>query len=60
MRKNEQFAGSCCGTCLHFRQHYIKWGKGFMAQDWGHCKYPRLKDRDVEAVCKHWAARAEP
>lgn len=47
-----------CGSCKHFRQHYIKFGRSYRPLLYGHCTYPRLKNREVQApACKHYAKR---
>ena len=51
---------SCCGTCAHYRQHYVLLEHGKFAPLWyGHCKAPRRKCRTPEEVCPHWL-RADP
>ena len=33
-----------CGSCAHFRQHYIKLSETYYTPlAYGHCVYPRLK-----------------
>lgn len=48
---------SCCGTCVHYRQHYILQEDGRPYPLWyGHCHTPRAKRRTPDEVCPHWAA----
>lgn len=48
-----------CRDCAHFRQHYIKFGRGYRAILYGHCVYPRRKKRDSNTpACAHFKARA--
>ena len=47
-----------CKSCLHFRQHYIKFGKSYREITYGHCVYPRLKKRESGALaCQHYKER---
>ena len=40
-----------CGTCLHFRRHYVKLTDHiYNAIDCGHCVCPRLKPRRADTV----------
>ena len=43
---------SCCGTCVHYRQHYIldPNGKPYPL----HCHTPRMKRRAPDEACPHW------
>ncbi len=44
-----------CGSCKHFRQHYIKFGRRYLEIAYGHCVYPRLKRRNTQAkACEHF------
>ena len=46
---------SCCGTCVHYRQHYILQEGGRPYPLWyGHCCTPRSKRRTPDEVCPHW------
>ena len=45
-----------CGSCAHFRQHYILDKQSCRAINCGHCSQPRLKHRRPEqAACLHYA-----
>ena len=45
----------CCGTCVHYRQHYILSDCGRPFPLWyRHCVFPRLKDRRPDETCPHW------
>lgn len=45
----------CCGTCVHYRQHYILTEHGKPYPLWyGHCVTPRLKRREPDETCPHW------
>jgi len=47
-----------CGTCKHFRQHYIKAGYRYNPISYGHCVYPRLKKRETkDSACKSYVER---
>lgn len=47
-----------CKDCAHFRQHYVKWGRGYRAIGQGHCVHPRLKGRRTDTpACAHFARR---
>ena len=46
---------SCCGTCVHYRQHYILGQHGKPYPLWyGHCHTPRMKRRAPDEACPHW------
>ena len=48
---------SCCGTCGHYRQHYVLQEGGRPYPLWyGHCCTPREKRRAPDEVCPHWEA----
>lgn len=48
-----------CGTCKHFRCHYIKFGRSYRLILDGHCVYPRLKRWTSDAkACEHWYKKA--
>ena len=51
----------CCGTCRHFRQHYVRYEDGrYFRTPHGHCVYPRLKDRRKETDgCAYWTLKAK-
>ena len=45
----------CCGTCVHYRQHYILGDHGRPFPLWyGHCATPRVKRRQPDEVCPYW------
>lgn len=49
-----------CGTCAHFRRHYIRVGEGYYIPIlYGHCVYPKSKRRRDEERCPHWSAVQE-
>ena len=49
-----------CGSCVHFRQHYIKLGEAYYTPlAYGHCVYPRLKKRLTGSTCPQWAPKPE-
>lgn len=44
-----------CGTCLYFRQHYVKLGRRYVPVSSGHCAYPGAwKRRDASETCPLW------
>ena len=44
-----------CGSCTHFRQHYILDRQSCRAISCGHCSQPRLKHRRPEqSACPHY------
>ena len=48
---------SCCGTCIHYCQHYVLDSKGRPNPIWyGHCCEPRIKHRTPEETCPRWQA----
>lgn len=49
-----------CETCTHFRRHYVKFGRGYLKTNDGHCVYPRRKlRRGSTPACEHFK-EAEP
>lgn len=49
-----------CGNCIHFRQHYVKWGIDYYHPlQYGHCTFPRTKKREAGDTCPHWKAVLE-
>lgn len=45
----------CCANCVHYHPHYVRRSFGdFYKISWGHCSYPRLKNRKVLDVCEHF------
>ena len=51
----------CCGTCKHYREHYVRYSDGrYVPIAHGHCVRPRLKDRRKETDgCAYWTAKEE-
>ena len=51
----------CCGTCVHYRQHYILSEQGRPFPLWyGHCGTPRRKRRQPDEVCPYWSPPVPP
>lgn len=49
-----------CGTCKHFRRHYIRVEEGYyLPLLYGHCVFPKRKKRRDEERCPHWSAAQE-
>ncbi len=47
-----------CKECKHFRQHYVKFRRGYREINDGHCVYPRLKRRETDTpACQHFVPR---
>ena len=47
-----------CKDCIHFRQHYIRFGYRYDVVSCGHCVYPRLKHRKPNNdACSHFRPR---
>ena len=45
----------CCGTCIHYRQHYVLIEGGRPYPLWyGHCHTPRRKYRTPDETCPYW------
>ena len=45
----------CCGTCIHYRQHYILTQQCRPYPLWyGHCGTPRMKRRTPDETCPYW------
>ena len=50
---------ACCGTCVHYYQHYILPGNGRPYPLWyGHCDAPRNKRRAPDEFCPHYSPAA--
>lgn len=48
---------ACCANCAHFHQHYVLSrapGHGFAPICWGHCDYPRIKNRNGLDGCERY------
>lgn len=54
MYKYELVEGKVCGTCIHYRQHYILSEGEYDALWYGHCRCPRAKKRAPEQTCAFW------
>lgn len=50
-----------CGTCIHFRQHYILFDLDrYNLIPCGHCVHPRLKHRKPDTpACVHYQQKTE-
>ena len=44
----------CCGTCVHYRQHYVLVNGRPHPIWYGHCVSPRVKPRAPDEGCKYW------
>lgn len=44
-----------CGGCVCFFRHYIRDGRRYRPLPFGHCIYPRLKQRECgQKACGHF------
>ena len=45
-----------CMNCKHFYRHYVSdvFEKNYVPILFGHCSFPRLKNRRVTDTCKHF------
>lgn len=51
----------CCGSCVHYRQHYVLTEHGRPFPLWyGHCGTPRMKRRTPDEVCPYWSPVLPP
>ena len=50
----EKLPAAVCGTCRHFRLHYICREGTYLPLLYGHCVFPRSKARSVTQTCPHW------
>ena len=48
------FSSQICGSCRHFRLHYVLCQEQFIPTCVGHCVYSRLKDRFAAQRCPRW------
>ena len=45
-----------CGTCAHYRQHYVRNREGYFLPLWyGHCALPWPRHPSPEQGCARWA-----
>lgn len=59
MKGYEALTVERCGTCIHFRRHYIRIGEEhYNPIAYGHCVYPRSKKRRDEEHCPRWCPAA--
>ncbi len=52
-----------CATCAHYIQHYVKGDQyrgGYLPTCYGHCSYPRVKQRLPHDLCTHYEKGDEP
>lgn len=60
MKGYEALPVELCGTCIHFRRHYVcVEGAYYSPISYGHCVYPAPKKRREEEHCPHWSAAQE-
>ena len=59
MKGYEALPTERCGTCAHFRRHYVRIGEGYFPIAYGHCVYPKPKKRRDEEHCSRWSAAQE-
>ena len=65
--KDKRFSAWCngdkevaiCANCTHFHQHYVRDGTGYglyqyIPTPYGHCVFPRMKNRNAYDTCKHF------
>lgn len=48
-----------CGSCVHFRRHYINCSSEFYPLSVGHCVCLRPKDREEGSTCPSWKPREQ-
>lgn len=57
IKSKDVISASRCENCKHFRRHYAldRDYCYFLALDYGHCVYPKLKKRDADIkACQYW------
>lgn len=60
MKGYEALTVERCGTCKHFRRHYVLIGEAcYHPINYGHCAYPLRKKRREEEHCPYWSAAGE-
>lgn len=57
MKLYEKNPVDCCGNCVHFRRHYVLRDGYYMPLLYGHCVFPRLKDRREDGTCPHFKSQ---
>lgn len=56
MKGYDKQSEEVCGTCQHFRLHYIRLDENnYRPIHYGHCVFPMLKRRRAEEHCSHWS-----
>lgn len=49
-----------CGTCIHYRQHYVLDKHQMLTPLWyGHCKLPKCKHPSPDETCDRWEERRD-
>lgn len=49
-----------CGTCAHYRQHYVRSREGHFFPLWyGHCTLPWPRHPSPEQGCARWTKNGE-
>lgn len=44
-----------CGTCVHYRQHYVRSREGYYIPLWyGHCIHPWRRHPEPDFGCERW------
>ena len=55
MKGYEEHSEKACGSCQHFRLHYVRIDENsYISTRYGHCVFPMLKKRRAEENCPQW------
>ena len=47
-----------CGTCVHYRQHYVRSREGYYIPLWyGHCIHPWRRHPEPDFGCERWEGK---
>lgn len=55
MKEYEIVQDPTCRTCQYFHEHYVRMGAQYLPLYYGHCCYPRVKNRYDHQVCRYWS-----
>lgn len=48
-----------CANCAHYIDHFMKSNGEFYLLAFGHCTYPRIKNRSAYDECKYFELKQE-
>lgn len=60
MKEYEIVQEPICRTCQYYHEHYVHMGNHYHELFYGHCCYPRIKNRYDHQTCRYWTPNPEP